>query len=113
MECNKCGAEKPLTEYYHFRGKPHGKVCKPCTRARITNERNENIEKHRERDRKRGYREYDVNKTKARQAVRRLARPEGCSHCGTPGKVEGHHPDYDQHLSVVWLCKPCHTAVHF
>lgn len=27
-------------------------------------------------------------------------------------KVEGHHPDYDQPLQVVWLCKDHHTEIH-
>lgn len=37
--------------------------------------------------------------------------------CETPGcssaaGLEGHHVDYTRPLQVVWLCKPCHTAVH-
>lgn len=27
-------------------------------------------------------------------------------------KVEGHHPDYDRPLDVVWLCKKHHGEVH-
>lgn len=34
-----------------------------------------------------------------------------CLVCGTE-KVEGHHPDYSQPLSVVWLCNPHHRAAH-
>ena len=113
--CRKCGAEKPFVDYYKHSqmGDGHLNICKPCTRARITNERNENIEKHRERDRKRGYREYDPKKTQARRAVRQLSRPDDCSTCKAVGPVEGHHEDYDKPLDVIWLCKPCHTAVHF
>lgn len=27
-------------------------------------------------------------------------------------KVEGHHPDYDRPLEVVWLCRKHHAAAH-
>lgn len=35
--------------------------------------------------------------------------------CAVPsccGKPEGHHPDYSQPLSVVWLCSEHHKQVH-
>lgn len=35
--------------------------------------------------------------------------------CAVPecaGKPEGHHPDYSQPLSVVWLCNSHHREVH-
>ena len=34
-----------------------------------------------------------------------------CHVCGHE-KVEGHHPDYDQPLDVIWLCNPHHRAAH-
>jgi hypothetical protein len=34
-----------------------------------------------------------------------------CFICGNE-KVEGHHPDYSQKLSVVWLCLEHHRQVH-
>ena len=34
-----------------------------------------------------------------------------CLVCGEQ-KVEGHHPDYDQPLSVVWLCNKHHRETH-
>lgn len=34
-----------------------------------------------------------------------------CERCGaTP--TDGHHPDYDRPLEVVWLCGPCHVDAH-
>jgi hypothetical protein len=33
-----------------------------------------------------------------------------CS-CGST-KVERHHPDYGDPLQVVWMCRPCHLALH-
>jgi hypothetical protein len=37
--------------------------------------------------------------------------PMPCIICGA-AKTEGHHPDYDQPLSVIWLCRPHHLEVH-
>ena len=34
-----------------------------------------------------------------------------CHICGR-FDVEGHHPDYDRPLDVVWLCTPHHKEVH-
>jgi ribosomal protein S27AE len=47
------------------------------------------------------------------QAVKRgiIERPEACSKCGKPGKVEGHHEDYSKPLMVDWLCGECHSAI--
>lgn len=55
-------------------------------------------------------------KIKARSVVNNAKRDgkikrSPCAKCGAK-KVEAHHPDYRKPLVVVWLCKPCHTAVH-
>ena len=36
--------------------------------------------------------------------------PQPCWVCGE--KAEAHHPDYDQPLSVVWLCPSHHKQTH-
>ncbi len=36
---------------------------------------------------------------------------QSCNHCGCRDS-EMHHPDYDQPLLVVWLCRLCHLAEH-
>ena len=36
-----------------------------------------------------------------------------CAVCGIADKVEGHHPNYDDPLSVVWLCRPHHRIEHY
>jgi hypothetical protein len=38
--------------------------------------------------------------------------PDPCFVCGCTQGVEGHHPDYDHPLQVVWLCGPHHKAAH-
>jgi hypothetical protein len=37
--------------------------------------------------------------------------PESCVDCGA-ADAEMHHEDYDRHLDVTWLCRPCHLARH-
>jgi hypothetical protein len=34
-----------------------------------------------------------------------------CAECGAE-HTEGHHPDYNRPLYVVWLCRDCHRALH-
>jgi len=48
------------------------------------------------------------------EAVRigHLTRPTTCSLCQSEKRIEGHHPDYDKPLEVVWLCRKCHLAEH-
>jgi len=36
---------------------------------------------------------------------------QGCSRCHEP-KAEAHHPDYNQPLKVIWLCRKCHVMEH-
>lgn len=41
-----------------------------------------------------------------------ITKPDDCQKCGSGGRIEAHHDDYNQPLKVLWLCKPCHTALH-
>jgi hypothetical protein len=41
-----------------------------------------------------------------------LIKPNKCTLCFREEKLEGHHPDYNKPLEVVWLCKKCHGIVH-
>jgi len=34
-----------------------------------------------------------------------------CEKCGSP-KSQMHHPDYSKPLEIIWLCRPCHLALH-
>jgi hypothetical protein len=45
-------------------------------------------------------------------ALRRgLLERQPCVVCDAE-KVDGHHPDYDRPMDVVWLCRRHHHAVH-
>jgi transposase-like protein len=49
----------------------------------------------------------------------RLVRPKVCDTCGQdkPFKdgragIQAHHPDYNEPLTLMWLCQPCHHQWH-
>lgn len=41
-----------------------------------------------------------------------LKRPISCSECGVEKRIEAHHADYSEALSVKWLCAGCHGRQH-
>lgn len=134
--CFKCNEEKELSEFYAHKGMKDGYLgkCIKCTKKDATDHRNDNIEKIREYDRKRGklphrikfstettkrLREQFPLKYKAQTAVNnavrdgRLIKPINCSACNKKGRqIEGHHDDYSKPLEVTWLCSPCHKQLH-
>lgn len=69
---------------------------------------------------KNGYKLQSVEhkKRRAREAVRdairrgHMGKPNICSKCGRERYITGHHPNYDERLSVIWLCVPCHKNLH-
>lgn len=125
--CFKCGAEKPLTEFYAHAGMADGHLnkCKDCAKRDVRERRRES-EHVREYDRQRGnrqtatylqeYRQRFPKKYAAHRAVRRevqagrlVAQP--CE-CGSTFAVEAHHDDYDHPLVIRWLCAKCHKRWH-
>lgn len=54
----------------------------------------------------------DNARVKARVYLSRgLLIQKPCSKCGS-AESEMHHPDYDEPLNVVWLCKKHHREIH-
>ncbi len=51
---------------------------------------------------------------KLRRALQagKLVKPDMCSNCNEPNKVEAHHNDYSKPLEVTWLCCGCHKKIH-
>ena len=35
-----------------------------------------------------------------------------CASCCGTNRLQAHHPDYEHPLQVIWLCEPCHKALH-
>ncbi len=48
------------------------------------------------------------------QAVKNneLEKPTRCEWCGAELPLDGHHPDYSKPLTVIWLCRSCHSKLH-
>ncbi len=43
----------------------------------------------------------------------KLVKPDCCSRCEKASpKIHGHHDNYNDRLSVIWLCPLCHKKVH-
>jgi len=42
----------------------------------------------------------------------KIAKPSGCSKCGSGLKIEAHHNDYSKPREVVWICRVCHLQSH-
>ena len=134
--CFKCNEEKPLSDFYRHPRMADGHLgkCKECAKRDVTERREENIEYVREYDRKRArtpkrielhartlaiYRREHPERVAANNAAQRavasgkIKRKDRCELCGVSGRLEKHHPDYDQPLWVFFLCPVCHKAVHY
>jgi hypothetical protein len=133
--CFKCGAEKPLTDFYVHPQMGDGRLnkCKECTKRDVQKNYRDNVEHYREYERKRFQQkdrkesiikhqrtrrarnpEKEAARRKFTYAVRtgKIERPDTCEKCGAEGGIQGHHHDYSKPLDVAWLCFKCHRAEH-
>ena len=127
--CFKCGAVKPLSEFYKHKKMADGHLnkCKDCTKTDVKTRRKVNPAVQ-EYDRKRGsrqtleivraYRLANPNKYKAHNKVNnairdgKLIKLDKCEECMSDLQVEEHHDDYSKPLEVRWLCSRCHSLWH-
>jgi hypothetical protein len=139
-ECTKCGAEKPLDDFYAHPMGPKGRqsACKECVKAGVRANRQRRIDYYREYDRTRAKEphrvearteyaktnplgprpEKDPVKRAARVAVGnavrdgRIPRPPACEICQAHCDTHAHHDDYTRPLDVIWVCTACHALIH-
>lgn len=43
----------------------------------------------------------------------RIKKPENCKICGLHKDLVAHHMDYDKPLKVIWVCRRCHSKIHY
>ena len=93
--CNACNTEK-------------------CRKYRSTKKGKENIYKAVYKSAKK-YAYKQSARVKVLWAVRqgKLIKPKNCSSCNVKTEVEGHHEDYNKPLEVIWLCRTCHSKIHY
>ncbi len=129
--CSKCREWLPPERFYAAPQATSGLTaeCRSCNGRRKATTRD--FKKAAEYSRSWRRRPEVLERERARSAVRRqtkewqaraelnkavkrgdLVRPSTCSKCGEAGRIEGHHPDYDRPLDVVWLCADCHERHH-
>lgn len=131
-KCFKCGAEKPLSEFYKHKAMADGHLgkCKDCTKKDVRLHRAEN-DSVREYDRKRakdprrraaaaanakkwaaenpeGYKAHYLVSNAIRD--KRLVRLP-CEVCGSK-RSHAHHEDYSKPFDVRWLCALHHHRLH-
>jgi len=131
--CRRCLKILSVSEFYAHQKMADGRLnfCKKCTKIRITNHREKNLERIREYDkikharpesiaRRKEYQKwYDVAKSdqkKANQSVNNAVRDrrlkkQPCVICNN-SKSEAHHHDYSKPLDVIWLCRVHHMRLH-
>lgn len=126
--CFKCGAEKPLSEFYKHPKMADGHVnkCKVCNKKDVIENRLVKLDYYRAYDTTRGnrqsaeyirqYRSTYPKKYAAHAEVSNAVKdgrivPKTTCDCGAT-KVVAHHDDYDYPLQVRWLCQGCHVQWH-
>lgn len=131
--CKKCLVSKDIDQFHHHRRYQdgHATTCKECSNLKSKEWRQNNRErrkeiskryiyKNREEHRKKlsEYKKNNKEKVNAGTRLRRainngiIERPDTCFWCGAKESIEAHHPDYNDPLGVIFLCRPCHKAEH-
>lgn len=125
--CCVCKQIKPISNFSkRVRSKDGFEYrCKSCINERISRYYESNLEKAALKKQKLKNRNSELSKKYRQQhpdrntslkifgKAKRIGsvKMEPCRVCGE-NKSEGHHPDYNHPLDVVWLCRKHHREVH-
>lgn len=118
--CTLCKKVKPFTEFYRDKSRALGFIfrCKPCERNRTADRKPSKQTREKGAMRARS-RVRDANRKRAGDLLRAAVKSGKVVKwpaCAVPEcnrtNLHGHHVDYDQPLSVVWLCASHHRLVH-
>jgi hypothetical protein len=118
-KCPRCAAIKPLFEFPKNKGLKDGRsvYCAACMKEAHHAHYLENKAKFLDEQRARRARCPDILKARSNVgyalAKGRMNKPDACQKCGARGKVEAHHNDYSMPLQVDWLCRSCHSYLHW
>ena len=99
-ECPRCGIIKEAAEFSLRPDRASGRrsECKACEYA--------------PRNRGLRYKKKAIELVSYAIKTKRLARASHCEICEQEKMTQAHHQDYNQPLSVNWLCTGCHGKVH-
>jgi len=120
FKCYVCKEFKPAEDFNKDRTRPSGLMskCKDCSKLITRAKRKTPQGKIKRVILSRRWKRANKFKEHAHKAVARaiksgrILKPKECTVCGSPVEIEGHHPDYNFKLQVIWLCKQCHINLH-
>jgi len=115
--CCRCESAKAIDDFHRNRANKDGREshCIACKKIYDTERRSRPEVKARSHanlaDRAKNNPKITAVRASTRYQVRKgVILKQPCFVCGD--QAEAHHPDYDQPLSIVWLCRKHHQAVH-
>lgn len=130
--CSRCRQDKPAEDFHRDNSRPDGlqRTCKPCKTVEARERYRADPAAYAAKQRAwssanpdavraiRARQERDPAHVAARRLVHeeirtgRMVRPVECEQCKTARPTHAHHEDYSRPLDVMFLCEPCHLAVH-
>lgn len=97
--CSVCKEAKPLDSYNkETRRNCYRSECKQCQYAR-----------HYKRDKKESFKRRAKQNAQTAFRSGKIEKPQFCEICHEDKPLDRHHPDYDEQLSVIWVCRKCHS----
>ena len=116
-KCTMCKIKKPFCDFFKDRSQRNGYCnrCKSCDYIRFAKLR---PGRRSYQEAQKNYRLRNPEKIKATSILNKaikngsIIRPNFCSKCGKYCKPHGHHSDYNEPFSVIWVCPQCHRDIH-